>query len=251
MQESQIPGFVIPEVPLNSTLGASLQSKHHPSPIHPTWLCIGPPQGCPPPPPQRWTLYGWLLAFPPPSPHPNPPPLTLTLTLPSSPHPHPPPHPLRGVPLEVDPLRLVARLQEPADPRHPRHARGRAFRPEPEGDQAAARALLLRGASGGVQRAPAGDAVLRRREAQGVGRRCERGCGRQVWRGGGSLVASNGHRLGTLCFADVKPRVWDAGVNGGVGGRCGEGGALWWRPTGTVWGHCASQTSSPGCGTQV
>ena len=40
---------------------------------------------------------------------------------------------------------------------------------------------------------------------------------------GAPLVASNGHRLGTLCFADVKPRVWDAGVNGGVGGRCGEG----------------------------
>jgi len=28
---------------------------------------------------------------------------------------------------------------------------------------------------------------------------------------GAPLVASNGHRLGTLCFADVKPRVWDAG----------------------------------------
>ncbi|GAX81182.1 hypothetical protein CEUSTIGMA_g8615.t1 [Chlamydomonas eustigma] len=28
---------------------------------------------------------------------------------------------------------------------------------------------------------------------------------------GAPLIASNGHRLGTLCFADVKPRDWDAG----------------------------------------
>ena len=28
---------------------------------------------------------------------------------------------------------------------------------------------------------------------------------------GAPLIASNGHRLGTLCFTDVKPRAWDAG----------------------------------------
>lgn len=48
---------------------------------------------------------------------------------------------------------------------------------------------------------------------------------------GAPLVASNGHRLGTLCFADVKPRKFDQAscmIMVGVAGEGSPGAWSWW-----------------------